>query len=152
MYAMQVLVRICLFALSIAAVVIGIMIYGVGPHRTATIFSHLLAAIGLENSYSGDLNTPNTSSEMRFFAVFWAAYGVFIFQTTRATKLVKTKIWIILGLFFLGGVGRVIGIAQGDTPDGLFVGLMWVELIAPLAVGAMALRLPNNADHPKAPA
>ena len=84
---------------------------------------------------------------MRFFAVFWAAYGGFIFQTVRATTLDKTRVWIILGLFFLGGAGRLIGIAQGDTPDGLFLGLMWIELIAPLAVGAMALRRPNNADH-----
>jgi len=132
---MLIFTRILLTLLGIAAIAIGMMVFSIGPHATASLFSEAYA-IGLGNAeYSGGLDNINTDSEMRFYSVFWAAFGgILLWLLTDMHRYAKL-IFAALGLFFFGGVGRVLSFAQLGAPDQLFVVLMFVEIAGPIVVG-----------------
>lgn len=131
--------RTALYCLSIAAIVIGIMIYTVGPHFTASFFSTILSYITGHIPNIDDLSNSNIGSEMRFFAVFWIAYGWVVFLANQKITKDKSMAYYVLALFFAGGVGRIISVVFDGTPDTLFVVLMWVELVSPPIVACLLL-------------
>jgi Domain of unknown function (DUF4345) len=131
-----------LFLLGLSALAIGIAIFALGPERVGLFFNDMLAPL----SASAFANPPEAwtrdgDSEMRFYSVFWAAYGIALLFIAR--DIVRFRIWVplLLGLFLLGGVGRAISIIQFGWPHPLFTVLMAVELALPvilLVLHAMA--------------
>lgn len=135
-------VRIALALLGISAVLISGSIFILGPHLVAQTAGALLDLILPNPSYSGGLDHPNIDSELRFYAVYWVAFGLWVLQSLWRRGLAPWA-YMALGLFWLGGFGRLLGIWLGSGwPDPLFVVLMWIELVAPPIV-ALALRLTN---------
>ena len=85
-------------------------------------------------AYSGGLDSANIDSEMRFYAVFWVAYGAILLREATRPALRSRAVYLCLALFFLAGLGRILSALTIGSPDPLFVILTWVELILPAAL------------------
>ena len=78
-------------------------------------------------------------NELRFFAVFWIAFGVI---AIRVAPRVDTEMQLVRALaltLFVGGLARAISWLAVGKPHSLFVSLMLLELVgAPLVVAWQA--------------
>ena len=72
---MLTLTKVMLSSIGIAELLISALIFVIGSHSTANVFSSIFAFAFGEVGNSGGLNHVNVDSEMRFYSVFWAAYG-----------------------------------------------------------------------------
>ncbi len=129
--------RVALGLLGGAAVLIGLLNFIAGPDWTARVFSGLLSTMIAATPYLGGLESANADSEMRFYAVFWMAYGAVLLWAVSRASLDRRIVYAALALFFLGGVGRAMSVLQVGWPDPLFQILMWIELSAPVLVGCL---------------
>lgn len=141
------ILALALFFLGLSAVAIGIGIFALGPERAGLFFTGMLAPLSEAFAGPPEAWTRDGDSEMRFYAVFWAAYGIALLFIAR--DIVRFRIWVplLLGLFFLGGVGRAVSVFQMGWPHPLFSLLMVVELALPIAL----LILHAMARPPKTP-
>lgn len=79
-----------------------------------------------------NLGSPNAESELRFFSVFWIAYGGVLIQTAQDLTRHWRRVPLLLGLFFAGGAARLIGYFAVGQPHVLFILLMIIELTLPV--------------------
>lgn len=128
------LLRISLILLGMSAIGIGLGIFFTGPNATAQFFVGLLTFIVPDVPKLDGLNSPNADSEFRFFSVFWFAYGVGLIAVTKGALLISKRVPILLGLFFLGGVGRLLSYSAFGAPHLLFISLMAIELALPIVM------------------
>ncbi|HPE48535.1 MAG TPA: DUF4345 family protein [Hyphomonas sp.] len=126
--------RFGLRALGIAAMLIGAMMFLLGPAATGHAFAVLLDAVARTGTDLAGLAAANTDSELRFYAVFWFVYGIFALRVARRLPDSIGQARLLLGLFLLGGVGRVLSLGAAGTPHPLFVVLMGTELVLPVAL------------------
>ena len=78
-----------------------------------------------------ELGAPNDDSELRFYSVFFVTYGVILFQTARDLARHGSRLPLLLGLFFLGGIARLLSYLTIGQPHALFMLLMIIELAMP---------------------
>lgn len=126
--------RTMLLGLGGAAILIGTLIFSLGPSATGNIFSGLLARVTGLGGPITDLASPNVDSELRFYAVLWIAYGVIAVRTARTLPTSLRTAQVLLFVFFAGGLGRLFSVFSAGWPDLLFVVLMWIELALPLVL------------------
>lgn len=132
--------RVSIASLGTAAVVIGGMIFLFGPVFTGELFASALSLIA-PGSGSVQLGGVDVDSEMRFYAVLWVAYGLVMI---RVSQLLPRRIFLaqaMLGVFFVGGLGRVISSMTVGPPHLLFQVLMWVELAVPLILAPLSIEM-----------
>ena len=118
-------------AIGISAVLIGLMFFLLGAQFTADVFSLVPYFLGDQTSITG-FDLPDVDGEFRFYSVFWFAYGVALIKA--AIDLESRLHWIpvLAGLFFMGGVGRVLSIVIYGWPHSLFQILLAVEIVTPI--------------------
>ena len=133
------LLKLALYALGLAAMGIGASMFLLGSHMTAQFFAGLLASLGNLGGPVIDLTSPNVDSELRFYSVFWIAYGAVVFKTARALPQQMTRARWLLALFFAGGTGRLFSLATTGQPHPLFTSLMWIELAFPVLLIGLSL-------------
>jgi hypothetical protein len=73
-------------------------------------------------------------NELRFFSVFWIAYGAFCFWVARNIQEQKMFIPLIAAVFFLGGIGRLISILLMGPPSSILIPPMILELVMPIVM------------------
>jgi hypothetical protein len=129
---MSLILRLNLYVLGVGAVGIGTSMFLLGAETTALFFASLNAALWSQPDEIADLSTPNVDSELRFYAVFWVTYGVFVVRTAHNLSKHLQLVPLLAGLFFAGGIGRLLSLLLIGEPHPLFVRLMIVELILPL--------------------
>jgi hypothetical protein len=129
-------------AIGAAAILIGTGIYLFGASTVAHFSAGLLGHIGGTGEAVDGFAGPDADNELRFYSVLWIAYGVIAvpaaLELPRSLRLAR----LLLALFFAGGAGRALSISAMGAPHGLFVVLMWIELLAPPAL--LLLSLPIN--------
>ena len=76
--------------------------------------------------------TANVESELRFYAVFWSAFGVFALIAARDPRQRGSLIHLLALFLFLGGLARAIAWIATSRPDTQFLILMGLELSIPL--------------------
>lgn len=100
--------------------------------------------------YLADIWPADSDNELRFYSVFWFAYGACLIFVSRDVIANAKQISWLLTLFFIGGVGRAISIVQVGFPSPLFVVLMAIELTLPLLVFfGLRLLVHSNEVHQK---
>lgn len=120
-----------MIGLGVSALLIGGSIFLAG----ATFTGHLAEAMA--NAVGGGVEltppfSPTVESELRFYAVLWMAYGGVLIWTARGLPPRLNWVPPLAGVFFLGGVGRVIAFFADGPPHPAFVQLMAVELVLPV--------------------
>lgn len=123
--------RFSLLFLGLSAVGIGLSIIGFGPDKTVRFFASVVELFGATNTPISDFNSVNVDNEFRFYAVFWVAYGGFLIQTSQNILKYSQRIPFLLGLFFLGGLGRLLSYFAYGLPHTLFTVLLVIELVLP---------------------
>jgi hypothetical protein len=76
--------------------------------------------------------TPNVESELRFYAVFWTAFGVVALRAARSPERHLLAIRGLALFLFLGGVARGVAWVAEGRPDAEFLVLMALELLLPV--------------------
>ena len=99
----------------------------------------MLASVGGSDQPLTGLSGSDVDSELRFYSVFWIAYGVFVLKAARALPEHFGRVQFLLGLFLLGGIGRVLSHVAIGAPHPLFTLLMWVELLLPILLIGLSL-------------
>ena len=72
---MLALTKVMLSSIWIAALLISALIFVIDSHSTANVFNNIFAFAFGEVGNSGGLDHVNVDFEVRFYSVFWAAYG-----------------------------------------------------------------------------
>ena len=127
-----------IFGLGAAAVGIGTGIFLLRP---AAIADFSAALLGLARGAGEALSPPDADNEMRFYAVFWIAFGVIAIRAARTLPASLGTARILAALFFAGGAGRAMSTASLGAPHPLFVALMWIELLAAPALLLLSWRI-----------
>jgi len=128
---LQTTLKFLLYLLGLAAVLIGASIFLFGADRTANISATIVGFLVGGFAPVKGLDVANVDSELRFYAVFWIAYGVVLLSTATDLARHGSRVPLLLSLFFLGGIGRLISYFSAGIPHPLFVTLMVVELAVP---------------------
>jgi hypothetical protein len=110
----------------------------------------LVTVLGGTDAMPGDSRaTPNVESELRFYAAFWAGFGVLSLYAARRPER-ETFLLRGLALFlFFGGLARIFAWLASDRPDTPFLVLMGLELTLPLLIVWAQARLgrPKGLDE-----
>ncbi len=73
-------------------------------------------------------------NELRFFAVFWLAYGGFSFWVAKNIVEQYHFIPSIALIFFLGGVARLISMLTIGSPASILIPAMFLEFFIPVVI------------------
>lgn len=117
--------RAFLFLFGVVCVVIPTLIYFFGASNVGDGFA---SVFGLATPIPG-LGDINADSELRFYSVFFAGYGLLVLWMVRHKRLELTP--YVLLPFFLGGLGRLLSAMSLGMPHPLFQALMVLELCLP---------------------
>lgn len=126
----QRLLQAGLYFIGFAAVLIGGAIAGLGIEPVGRFFTSIINLL-LDAGPLDDLGAPNDDSELRFYSVFFVTYGVILIQTARNLMQHGHRVPLLLGLFFAGGVARLLSFLMVGKPHALFILLMGIELMLP---------------------
>lgn len=130
--------RIAFSLLGLAALVIGGMIFAIGPDATGKIFAAVLRVALPGTPQLAGLVGADVDSEMRFYAVLWMAFGGVALWVARDLPKRMNLLRLMLGIFWLGGLGRVVSYFAVGAPHPLFLVLMWIEIALPLVLIALS--------------
>jgi Na+-transporting NADH:ubiquinone oxidoreductase subunit NqrB len=83
-------------------------------------------------------------NELRFFSVYWIAYGAFCFWVAKNLQEQKFFIPLIALVFFVSGIGRLISILLIGPPSNILILVMVLELVMPIAMYVMYRKLYVN--------
>lgn len=93
---------------------------------------------GMNVLLGGALALPEVSNveatvdnELRFFSVFWLAYGGFCFWVARNLSKEHHFVPFIAIVFFMGGIGRLLSMLLAGMPISLFIPAMILEIVLP---------------------
>lgn len=116
---MEATLKVILYAVSIVALVTG----------TNVLIGGAAAIPGAAGGVEATVD-----NELRFFSIFWMAYGGFCFWVARNLDDQYVFIPFIASVFFLGGVGRLISTLVIGPPAAILVPAMALELVLPIVI------------------
>jgi hypothetical protein len=73
-------------------------------------------------------------SELRFFAAWYVAAGVFVLRAATRPAAETITVRIIFGALFLAGCSRALSLVTVGTPHPVQLALMVIELVLPFVV------------------
>jgi hypothetical protein len=89
----------------------------------------------------GELAGPAVESELRYYAAFYAAYGLAALRVAPRADRDVERVRALAGALFLAGVARAGGWLAAGRPHPLQRALLTIELATPPAVLALQARL-----------
>ncbi len=112
-------------------------------------------ATGLNVLIGGAAAVPGAESgveatvdnELRFFSVFWIAYGGFCYWVGKNLAEQSSFVPFIALVFFLGGIGRLISIFIVGVPADILIPAMILEFVLPIIIYAIYWRLTSESNH-----
>jgi len=117
--------------------------------------SDLIQGIASQRSFGANLSDQGFSDPMldnvfRFFAALWFGVGVLFIVFIRDLDRYKPAMIALLSIVALGGLGRILSIAQLGMPDHpmgitlVYAGLLAEVVIAPIMIWWLVFRSPNR--------
>lgn len=129
---MKLILRANLFVLGAAAIGIGLSMLLLGSDVTGQFFAALINFFLSDPQELEGMSSPNVDSELRFYSVFWLAYGIIVLRAANSLEENLRLVPVFAGLFFAGGAGRLLSLTTLGHPHPLFILLMIIELVLPL--------------------
>ena len=83
-------------------------------------------------------------NELRFFSVFWIAYGGFCFWVARNLGERQQFIPFIAMIFLFGGIARLISTVLVGMPGNALLGAMVLEFILPAVIYVIYKKQAND--------
>ncbi len=122
---MESVLRYLLFIISAVAVVTGVNVF-----------------LGGAAAVPGSLGSVEATvdNELRFFSVYWVAFGVVCFWVARNLNTQYSFIPFIALFFFIGGVGRLVSILAIGVPAGILLPAMFLEFVLPVVIYVLYLK------------
>jgi hypothetical protein len=123
---------------------------GRGALRAAVYAGGLIAtAAGLDTVVrgvrslpgEGRLAKPAVESELRFYAAFYAAYGLVALRVAPRADQDTTAVRALAGALFLAGMARIAGWRAAGSPHPAQLALLTIELTTPPLIIASQRRL-----------
>ncbi len=84
-------------------------------------------------------------NELRFFSIFWIAYGGFCFWVARNLGERQQFIPVIAMIFLLGGIARLLSTVLVGMPGDALLGAMLLEFILPAVIYGIYKKQIDNA-------
>ncbi|MBL4893201.1 MAG: DUF4345 domain-containing protein [Rhizobiaceae bacterium] len=128
------ILRICLFVLGMNVVGIGVSMILLGPSATGNFFAKIISWFFSDSQNLNGFSSTNIDSELRFYAVFFVAYGAALLGTATNLARYMKFVPLLAGLFLIGGIGRMLSFFLVGPPHILFSVLMAIELALPLLI------------------
>jgi len=130
-------------ALGIAAIGIGTMVFLMGVQFIWLTEASFIFASGQSIPVDPATISPTIDNEFRFYSIFWLSYGVLVLRVARNILAQIRRVPILVGLFFIGGIGRALSLIFVGAPHPAFIVLMIVELVTPVLVAILYTRIPK---------
>ncbi len=108
---------------------------------TATVTGLFVVLTGSSGQVDGSQAPPSVESELRFFAVFWIAYGVAALRTAPRADQETVAVRALALILFGGGIARSIAWIADGRPHALFIVLLCLELLLPALMLVLQGRL-----------
>ena len=124
--------RFCLALLGASAVGIALSIFLLGAEATAAMGERVFGWVAGGAGPAGEHWPATMDSELRFYAALWGAYGIVALRTAWKLPQTLDQVPWLIGVFFAGGVGRVLSRLSIGAPHPFFTALMAIELVLPL--------------------
>lgn len=80
-------------------------------------------------------------SEDRFYATLFLAYGVALLWCIPDIEKKSRVVYFLMATFFIGGLARLVSIAQVGLPNDFFIAMTAIELVLPLVLATMQYRI-----------
>ena len=123
--------RVLIAVLGLSALAIALSIFGLGAAQTAWAGERVYDVLtGWRGPFSPAW-PPAMDNELRFYSALWGGYGVLLLAAARDMARWDRAIPWLAGVFFVGGVGRLISVLQVGAPHPFFLALAGVELLTP---------------------
>jgi hypothetical protein len=134
-------IQVAMAALGIAAVGISIMVFLTGVQFIWLTEASFNFASGQAIPVDPATISPTIDNEFRFYSIFWLSYGVLDLWVARNILAQLRRVPILVGLFFMGGIGRALSLIFVGAPHPAFILLMIVELVTPVLVAILYTRI-----------
>lgn len=138
------LLRVLLFIASGLIIIAGLSFYILGPDKSIALILEGMMPLLNDPDVVVDMATPNVDSELRFFAPFFVAYGGLVFLCAKHLRTHLYYVPHLLGIFLLGGLGRVLSYVIIGTPHPMFIPLMAIEVGLPIILYFLYTRVVAN--------
>ena len=138
------IIRVLMVVLGIGAVGIGAMVFLIGVQFIQLTESSFNFATRQSIPVDPATISPTIDNEFRFYSIFWLSYGVLALWVARNILAQLRLVPILVGVFFIGGIGRALSHIFVGTPHPAFIGLMVIELVAPVLVVILYTRIPKR--------
>lgn len=126
------ILSIILITLGLAALVTAISIFAFGPDATAQAATALNALVLGPQPVVEGFTQVNVDNELRFYSVYWFAYGCVLIATGRSLSKNLGRVPYLAAVFFASGIGRIVSYYSVGAPQELFSSLMGLELALPV--------------------
>ena len=87
--------------------------------------------LGSEIIRGGGPSNAGVESELRYYAVFYVAFGAFLWSLAPDVARRGRELRWAAAVLFCGGLARVVGVLVDGWPEADYVVLMAVELVLP---------------------
>ena len=91
-------------------------------------------ALGIAAIPGAGTHNATLDSENRFYAAMFLGFGGALVWTAMDLQARAATFRALMGVFFVGGLGRVASWIAMGPPAPLFIGLLVVELVFPAAL------------------
>jgi hypothetical protein len=109
--------------LGAVTIAVGLLHISLALHADAMLGARLPAEV---------LSDPVLDSQNRFFGTCFAGYGALLFLCASEVRKYAAVFKLLIVFLALGGVARLISIALHGLPTTQVIGLIVIELVAPL--------------------
>ena len=125
----------------------GLQLALVGVGAVATTFGALGVLQGGRGVLRGGTVSANVDSEMRFFASWYAVFGVLVLRAARRPESEAAIVRACAAGFLLAACGRVLSMRALGPPSPVFKVLMGLEFAVPAVIvpWQLAIRRAANA-------
>ncbi len=124
-------IQVIFFLLGIACIAIAFSHYFFGPEFVLNATQDLFARFGLPYEQIDSFGDPNVDSELRFYAVYFAAFGTLCLYVFRKPFMHRKLAIALMSVFFIGGIGRVLSYFAVGAPAPVMIALGSIEIIFP---------------------
>jgi hypothetical protein len=104
-------------------------------------------AIGPRAIIGNAATNPTLAGEDRFFAGLFLCSGVALLWCAREVHRKRVYVNVLAAVFFVGGIGRLVGVAIDGAPHPFYLAMLALELVLPplMVVAAKRVAEPVNA-------